>query len=70
MADAAVAGSTIGTKSLINVAKTMYLTAVQLYNSPEDVEAVRQEYEAARGKDYKFEPLMGWRKPPFDYRDR
>ena len=67
---AAVAGSTIGTKSLINVAKTMYLTAVQLYNSPEDVEAVRQEYEAARGKDYKFEPLMGWRKPPFDYRDR
>ena len=67
---AAVAGSTIGTKSLMTVAKTLYLTAVGLYNNPADVKAVRDEFESARGKDFKFEPLMGWREPPFDYRDR
>lgn len=62
---AAVGGTTVGTKALINVAKIFYLTAVDLYSDPEAVGQVRREYEAARGSGYKFVPLMD-RRPPLE----
>jgi len=62
---AAVGGSTVGTKALLGVAKVFYLTAVDLYSNPSAVSEVRAEYEAARGKGYKFIPLMD-RKPPLE----
>jgi len=63
---AACAGTTIGTKVLLNTAKIFYLTALDLYKSPSNVKAIRDEYESVQGKDYKFTPLMN-RKPPLDY---
>ncbi|MBQ9474962.1 MAG: amidohydrolase [Bacteroidales bacterium] len=63
----ATGGTTIGTKGLLNAAKILYLTAMDLYNSPKDIQAIRKEYEEVRGKDFKFVPLMGDRKPPLDY---
>lgn len=65
---AATAGTTIGTKALLGVAKVFFLTAVDLYNSPADVSAIRSEFEARFGKEPVFEPLQGHRTPPLDYR--
>lgn len=63
----AIGGTTIGTKILINVAKVFYLTALDIYTSPETVKAAWDEYYSYRGHDFKFVPLMGDRKPPLDY---
>jgi len=62
-----IGGTTVGTKALINVAKVFYLTALDLYNSPETLKAAWDEYYSYRGHDFKFVPLMGDRKPPLDY---
>lgn len=62
-----IGGTTVGTKSLMVVAVAEYLTALHLYTHPEDVRAILDEYYAARGRDFKFVPLMGDRKPPLDY---
>lgn len=64
----AIGGSTIGTKVVINVGKVFYLTALDLYNDPSIVLSAKEEFEKARGKDFKYVPLTGDRKPPLDYR--
>ncbi|MBQ7194136.1 MAG: amidohydrolase [Bacteroidales bacterium] len=64
---ATLAGTTIGTKALINAAKVMYLTAVDLYTKPKELKAVRDEFESVRGANPHYEPLMGDRKPPIDF---
>lgn len=61
-------GTTIGTKGVMNVAKVMFFTAYDLYNSPETVAKVKAEFYERRGKDFVFVPLIGDRKPPLDYR--
>ncbi len=63
---ASCVGTTIGTKALLSTAKVFYLSAIDLYNNPATIKAIRDEYEAAQGKDHKFSPLMD-RKPPLDY---
>ena len=65
----AIGGTTIGTKSLLNVAKVFYLTAVDLYTDPSIVRAIREEFESVKGPNPVFVPLMGERKPPLDYRN-
>lgn len=61
-------GTTIGTKGVMNVAKVMFFTAYDLYNSPETVAKVKAEFDERRGNDFVFVPLIGDRKPPLDYR--
>lgn len=61
-------GTTIGTKGIMNVAKVLFLTAYDLYTSPETIAEVKAEFDAKRGKDFVFKPLIGDRKPPLDYR--
>ncbi|MDR1594371.1 MAG: amidohydrolase [Prevotellaceae bacterium] len=61
-------GSTIGTKSLINAAKVFSLTAIELYTNPQLVSEAKDEFESRRGKDFKYEPLLGDRAPALDYR--
>lgn len=63
----AIGGTTIGTKSLLTVAKTEYLAALELFTHPEYIKAAWDEYYTQRGHDFKFVPLMGDRKPPLDY---
>ena len=57
-----------GTKGVMNVAKVMFFTAYDLYNSPETVAKVKAEFDERRGNDFVFVPLIGDRKPPLDYR--
>ena len=61
-------GTTIGTKGIMNVAKVMFFTAYDLYNSPETVGEIKEEFHLRRGEDFVFTPLIGDRQPPLDYR--
>lgn len=61
-------GMSIGFKGMMVAAKTMAATAVDLFEKPAILEEARRELEAARGPDFHYEPLLGDRKPPLDFR--
>ena len=64
----AAAGSSIGTKGAVLAAKTLALTAADLFRSPDTIAAAKQEFAAKRGPGFKYQALVGDRKPPLDYR--
>lgn len=64
----ASAGMSIGTKGLLVAARTFYLAALELYKDSGLLRRVREEFEARRGKNFRFEPLMGNRQPPLGHR--
>ncbi|MGN3974460.1 amidohydrolase [Tsuneonella sp. SYSU-LHT278] len=66
---AAASGMSIGFKGAQLAAKAMALAAVELYTDPALRAAAKQEFDAARGKDYKYRSLLGDREPPLDYRN-
>ena len=57
-----------GEKGMIVAAKTIALTAIELFNSPKIIELAKKELETKRGPDFKYEALLGDREPPLDYR--
>ena len=59
-------GTTIGTKGALGAARVLFLSAYELYTRPDVLAAVRKEFEERRGPDFRFEPLMGSRRPPFE----
>lgn len=61
-------GTTIGQKGMIVAAKTLSLTAIDLFSDPKLVDKAHQDWLDARGKDFKYEALLGNRKPALDYR--
>jgi len=61
-------GMSIGFKGMINAAKVMAMTAVDLYMNPTIITKAKEEFEAKRGKDFKYESLVGDREPPLDFR--
>jgi aminobenzoyl-glutamate utilization protein B len=65
----AAGGTTIGIKGLQVAAKTLSLTARDLYQNPETLEVAKDELVKARGHDFVYSPLLGDRDPPLDYRD-
>ena len=62
-----ISGTTIGTKAMLNAAKTIYLTFVELYQNPEELKKIRQEWESVQGKEYKYESLVGDAPPALEY---
>jgi len=64
----AAGGTTIGPKGMMVAAKTLALTAVDLFTSPEKVAAIQAEFAERRGADFEYRPLLGDRDPPLDYR--
>lgn len=65
----AAGGTSIGTKGMIVAAKTMALTAVDLFKDPTIAAAARDELIRRRGTDFKYVPMVGDREPPLDYRN-
>ena len=65
----AAGGTSIGSKGMILAAKTMALTAIDLFSDPLKIEAGRKEFLEKRGRDFKYEALIGDRKPALNYRD-
>lgn len=61
-------GMTIGTKGIMNVARVLFFTAYDLFTSPEKLALIKAEFESSRPEGYVFEPLIGDRKAPVDYR--
>lgn len=64
----AAGGMSIGNKGMINAAKTLAFTMYDLITNPDLIEAAQQEFVQRRGEDYQYEPLLGDRDPPLDYR--
>jgi aminobenzoyl-glutamate utilization protein B len=65
----AASGMSIGFKGATVAAKALTLAAIEIYQNEELRLAARAEFDAARGKNYKYQSLLGDRKPPLDYRD-
>jgi aminobenzoyl-glutamate utilization protein B len=64
----ACGGTEIGTKGMLVAAKTMALTAIDLFTKPALIEQSKAEFLKMKG-DYKYEALLGNRKPALNYRD-
>ena len=65
----AAGGTGIGLKGMIVAAKTLALTGVDLFTNPALIAKAKAELLQRRGPDFKYECLVGTRKPPLDYRD-
>ena len=64
----AAGGMDIGTKGMIVAAKTLALTTIELFQSPDVIAAAWEELEEHRGADFEYTALLGDRPPPLDYR--
>lgn len=64
----AAGGTDIGIKGMMVAAKTMALTAMDIFNNPEVTKTAKEELLRRRGVDFIYEALVGDRKPPLDYR--
>ena len=64
----ACGGTEIGTKGMMVAAKTMALTAIDLYTTPALIEKAKAEFAKDKG-DYQYKALLVDRKPALNYRD-
>ncbi|MFS4449209.1 amidohydrolase [Maribacter sp. 2307UL18-2] len=64
----AAGGTSIGSKGMLVAAKTMALTALDIYKSPKLLDAIKAEFQERRGADFKYVALLGNREPALDYR--
>lgn len=64
----AAGGTSIGTKGMIVAAKSMALTAIDLFSDPAHIVQARAEFEKRRGPDFKYSTRLADRKPALDYR--
>jgi len=65
----AASGMSIGYKGAQVAAKTLALTAIELFENADLRAAARAEFEERRGADFQYEALLGDRPPPLDYRN-
>ncbi len=65
----AAGGMSIGKKGMMVAAKTLTLTAIDLFKNPKFVSDAKAEFIKARGADFEYVPLLGDREPALDYRD-
>lgn len=64
----ACGGTEIGTKGMMVAAKTMALTAIDVFTNPTLIAKAKEEFIKAKG-DYQYKALLGDRKPALNYRD-
>lgn len=64
----AAGGTGIGMKGMMNAARILARTATDLYRQPDVLVEARRELEERRGTDFVYQPLLGDRDPPLDYR--
>lgn len=64
----AAGGTPIGYKGMMVAAKTLALSAVDLFTQPELLDQARTEFETRTGPDFRYEALLGDREPALDYR--
>jgi len=64
----ACGGTDIGIKGMIVAAKTIALTAIDLYTDQKLIDVATDEFRKSKG-DYQYKALLGDRKPALNYRD-
>jgi aminobenzoyl-glutamate utilization protein B len=64
----AAGGTSIGAKGMMVAAKTLAMSAVDLFSDAGKLAAIRAEFTERRGADFQYRPLLGDRDPPLDYR--
>lgn len=64
----ACGGTDIGAKGMMVAAKTMAMTAIDLFTTPVLIEKAKEEFIKDKG-DYQYKALLGDRKPALNYRD-
>ncbi|MDF4222460.1 amidohydrolase [Maribacter sp. M208] len=64
----AAGGTSIGNKGMMIAAKTLTMTAIDLFKDKKLVAASKTEFLEKRGADFKYIPLLGDRAPALDYR--
>ncbi|UYZ59661.1 amidohydrolase [Hymenobacter latericus] len=64
----ACGGTEIGTKGMLVAAKTMTLTALDLFTNPALLSQAKEEFKQDVDS-YQYKPLLGNRKPALNYRD-
>lgn len=65
----AAGGTSIGIKGMMVAAKTLTATAIELFSNADLIVKAKAEFLKARGKDFKYIPLLGDRTPALDYRN-
>ena len=66
----AAGGTSIGLKGMMVAAKTLALTAIDLFTDSSLVESARAAYLKQIPEGWTYNPLLGDRKPPLDYRKK
>lgn len=66
----ACGGTNIGMTAMTNAAKVIAMTGVDLFMNPEIVQQAKAELQKKTGVNFKYQSLIGNRKPPLDYRMR
>ncbi|MCM4168853.1 p-aminobenzoyl-glutamate hydrolase subunit B [Arenibacter antarcticus] len=64
----AAGGTSIGNKGMMVAAKTLALTAIDLFKNKDLIEKAKLEFLEKRGPNFKYTPLLGDRSPALDYR--
>ena len=64
----AAGGMSIGTKGLMVAAKTIALTAAELFTSPATIAVAKAEFDKQRGPNFVYMTRLGNQKPALDYR--
>ena len=64
----AAGGTSIGAKGMMVAAKTMTLTAMDLFTDPVHIQKARAEFDRRRGPGFVYSTRIANRKPPLDYR--
>jgi aminobenzoyl-glutamate utilization protein B len=64
----AAGGMSMSKKGMMVAAKTLALSAIDLYKNKKLLTAAKKEFEERRGADFKYVPMIGDRKPALDYR--
>ena len=64
----AAGGMSIGTKGMMVAAKTMTLTAIDLFSDPAHIRKAREEFDRKRGQNFVYQSRLDRTKPALDYR--
>lgn len=64
----AAGGTDIGINGMMVAAKTLTLTAMDIFNNPSVTQKAKDELLRRQGKNFIYEALVGDRNPPLDYR--
>lgn len=65
----AAGGTGIGNKGMMVAAKTLSLSAIELFSNQKLIEAAKKEHQKRLGTGFKYIPLIGDRAPALEYRN-